>query len=177
MTETPQAANDGEAPPFAAARVELGDVELAPLPPDLETIAEGLAAIDPWARVGRRPADFRAALTKPLAATHRFSIRREGACVGALVIRYPFLRGPYIELIGLFPGARGKGIARRIVEWMEREVHGEATNIWLCVTDWNAPARAAYAALGFREVGDLPDLAAGGTTEIFMRKAFAAPLP
>lgn len=162
--------------PFAAERNTLGDVELAPLLPDLDVIAEGLAAIDPWARVGREPEHFRAALTKPLAATFRYAIRRNDTCVGALVIRYPFLRGPYIELIGLFPEAQGHGIARRVVEWMEREVAGEATNLWLCVTDWNAPARAAYAALGFCEVGPLPALAAGGTTEIFMRKAFAPPL-
>lgn len=162
--------------PFAAARYRIGDVELAPMAPDLETIAEGLAAIDPWARVGRRPADFHAALTKPLAATFRFSIRLDGNCVGALVLRYPFLRGPYVELIGLFPQARGRGIARRVVEWMEHEVAAEATNLWLCVTDWNAPARAVYTALGFSEVGLLPELAADGTTEIFMRKAFASPL-
>lgn len=160
---------------FAAERYDLGDIELAPLGPDLETIALGLAAIDPWARVGRTPETFRAALARPLAATFRFSIRREGACVGVLVIRHPFMRGPYVELIGLFPEAQGHGIARAIVAWMEREVAGEATNLWLCVTDWNTPARAAYAALGFVEVGPLPDLAAGGTTEIFMRKPFAPP--
>ena len=173
-TATPDA--DRTSAPFTAERYTLGDVELAPLAPDLDTIAEGLAAIDPWARVGRRPEHFRAALTKPLAATFRYSIRRGGTCVGALVIRYPFLRGPYIELIGLFPEAQGLGIARRVVAWMEREVADEATNLWLCVTDWNEPARAAYTALGFTEVGPLPLLAAGGTTEIFMRKAFAPPL-
>lgn len=162
--------------PFAAERYDLGDVELAPLAPDLEAVATGLAAIDPWARVGRTPDVFRTALVRPLAATFRFSIRRAGTCVGALVIRHPFMRGPYVELIGLFPQAQGRGIARAIVAWMEREVAGEATNLWLCVTDWNTPARAAYAALGFVEVGPLPDLAAGGTTEIFMRRPFAAPL-
>lgn len=176
MTTSPSPEAGRTTAPFAAERYTLGDVELAPLHPDLDAIAEGLAAIDPWARVGRKPEAFRAALTKPLAATFRFSIRRGERCVGGLVVRYPFLRGPYIELIGLFPEAQGRGIARRVVEWMEHEVAGEATNLWLCVTDWNDAARAAYAALGFTEVGPLPQLAAGGTTEIFMRKAFAPPL-
>jgi ribosomal protein S18 acetylase RimI-like enzyme len=85
------------------------------------------------------------------------------------------MRGPYIETIALFPEAQRRGIARRVIDWMAEEIHGEATNIWLCVTEWNAPARAAYSALGFVEIGPIPDLASVGHTEIFMRKPLDAP--
>ena len=85
------------------------------------------------------------------------------------------MRGPYVETIALFPEAQRRGFARRIVEWIGREVEGEAANIWLCVTDWNAPARAAYAAMGFVEIGPIPDVALVGQTEIFLRKVLGPP--
>ena len=138
-------------------------------------IAAGLAAIDPWARIGRTASAFEAAITRPSPGAHRFALRRAGRPIGYLALRWPFMRGPYIETIAVFPEAQGRGLARRIVDWMADEVAGEAANIWLCVTDWNAPARAAYAALGFVEIGPIPDLVAEGQSEIFMRRPFAPP--
>ena len=162
--------------PFSAAHYDLDGLVLGPLGDDVEAIAERIAGLDPWASMGRPPSSFVAYMTRPMAATFRFALRLDGRPVGFLSLRYPFMRGPYIETVALFPEAQHRGFGRRIVEWMGREVAGEATNIWLCVTDWNAPARAAYAAMGFVEVGPIPDVAMLGQTEIFLRKTLATPL-
>lgn len=162
-------------PPFSAATFDLGVVRPTPLGDDVAAIAERLAGLDPWARVGRPAASFVDYLTRPMAATFRFALRIETAPVGVLSVRHPFLRGPYVEIVALFPEAQRRGIGRALFDWIAREVEGEATNLWLCVTEWNAPARAFYAALGFVEVGPLPDVAVAGQTELFLRKVLAAP--
>lgn len=160
---------------FAAPLYRLGDLELGPIGADLDRLAVGVAAIDPWAAAGYGPDMLRERMTRPWAATFRFALRLDGRPIGYLALRHPFMRGPYIETIALFPEAQRRGLARRIVAWMGEEARGDATNLWLCVTEWNAPARAAYAALGFVEIGPIPDLTAPGQTEIFMRKPLAAP--
>lgn len=162
--------------PFAAETHDLDGLVLGPLGDDVAAIAERMATLDPWAAMGRPPESFVAYMTRPMAATFRHALRLDGRPVGFLSLRYPFMRGPYIETIALFPEAQRRGFGRRIVEWMGREVAGEATNLWLCVTDWNAPARAAYAAMGFVEIGPIPDVALVGQTEIFLRKPLGPPL-
>lgn len=162
--------------PFAAETHDLDGLVLGPLGDDVAAIAERMATLDPWASMGRPPDSFAAYMTRPMAATFRYALRLDGRPVGFLSLRYPFMRGPYIETIALFPEAQRRGFGRRIVEWMGREVEGEATNLWLCVTDWNAPARAAYAAMGFVEIGPIPDVALVGQTEIFLRKPLGPPL-
>lgn len=161
--------------PFSAPTHDLDGLVLGPLGDDVAVIAERLATLDPWASMGRPAASFVAYMTRPMAATHRFAVRLDGRPVGFLSLRWPFMRGPYIETIALFPEAQRRGFARRIVEWIGREVAGEATNIWLCVTEWNAPARAAYAAMDFVEIGPIPDVALVGQTEIFLRKVLGPP--
>ena len=169
MTDAPHA-------PFAAPTHDLGVAVLGPLGDDAADLAARVVAIDPWARTGLSTEAMLARMRRPMAATYRFAIRRDGRAVGYVALRYPFMRGPYLETIAVLPEAQRLGIGRAVIDWMGREVAGEATNLWLCVTEWNAPARTAYTALGFVEVGPLPDVAAPGVTEIFMRKILAPPM-
>lgn len=158
--------------PFAPHRHDLGDaVALVPIPPEaVDELARRTVAIDPWARLGVAAAAMAVRIAAPSDGARRFAITRAGAIVGWVSIRHPFMRGPYLETIALFPEARRGGIARRVIDWMGREVAGREADLWLCVTEWNDDARAAYRALGFEEVGRLPDLVAPGVCEIFMRK-------
>lgn len=165
--------------PFAAVRHRLddapGDVALRPIDPsEAPALAARVVAIDPWARLGLPAAAMAERMTRPSPGPHRFVVERDGAVVGYVAVRHPFMRGPYLETIAIFPEAARRGLGRRVIEWMVREVEGLEANLWLCVTEWNAPARAAYAALGFVEIGPIPDLVAPGQSEIFMRKPLAA---
>ncbi|MCE1236801.1 MAG: GNAT family N-acetyltransferase [Hyphomicrobiales bacterium] len=166
-------------PPFAPRSHDLGDgITLAPIPPEaVDALAARVVALDPWARAGVPAAALVERMTRPWAATHRFVVEREGAAVGYVSVRWPFMRGPYLENIAIFPEAQRRGLARRVIAWMGREVSGAEANLWLCVTEWNEPARATYRALGFVEVGPLADLTALGQNEIFMRKILTPPVP
>lgn len=162
--------------PFAPRRHVLGDVGLAPFgATDVEALAARVVALDPWASLGVAPATMAARMRDASPGARRFVVERDGAAVGYVAVRWPFLRGPYLETIAILPEAQRRGIATRVVAWMSAEVAGRDANLWLCVTASNAPARAAYQALGFTEVGPIADLVAPGATEIFLRRVLAPP--
>ncbi len=149
---------------------DLGICSLTEGTPDADALGALLAGIDPWKAHGRPASVMADRFRRADPSAGRFAIRAEGEIVGAVVVRFPFLRGAYLETLGLAETARGRGIGRAIIEWMEQEIAGEAANLWLCVTDWNEAARRFYRANGFAEVGLLPDLSVEGMTEVFMRK-------
>lgn len=156
--------------PFSQSRYDLGPAELVDSPPHAGAIGAILAAIDPWQRNGRTAMEMAARFRDPDPGVARFAVMRDGAAVGGVIIRYPVLRGAYLETLGLAANARGTGIGRAVIDWMGREIDGVAGNLWLCVTEWNASARAFYRASGFVEVAPLPGLVQEDQAEIFMRK-------
>ena len=156
--------------PFRQMTYDLGRCSLTEGTADADVLGALLAGIDPWKAHGRTAAVMADRFRRDDPSAGRFAIRAEGEIVGAVVVRFPFLRGAYLETLGLAETARGRGIGRAIIEWMEQEIAGEAANLWLCVTDWNEAARRFYRANGFSEVGLLPDLSVEGMTEVFMRK-------
>ena len=88
-------------------------------------------------------------------------------------IRPPWLRGPYIELVCVFPPHQGRGIGDALVSWMETRTGSGEPNLWALVSAGNAGARRFYARLGFREVAPLADLVRAGCDEILLRKRIA----
>ena len=156
--------------PFARPVYDLGPATLVDARLHAEALGMLLAGIDPWKFFGRTAAELAARFSRDDPSAGRFAVLLEGEIVGAVIVRYPFLRGAYLETLGLSETARGHGIGRAVIDWMAEEIAGEATNLWLCVTEWNVAARAVYERLGFVAVAPLPDLVADGTNEIFMRK-------
>ncbi|MBT9290136.1 GNAT family N-acetyltransferase [Prosthecodimorpha staleyi] len=166
---------------FAAGCYDIGGnrsdpLRLAPVDGYEAALGLALAAIDPWARVGRPAASLEAYWRRRDPTTFRFAILADGELAGAVAVRDPFMRGPYLELLAVLPAFQGHGIGRAVMDWLAGEgLKAGGSNLWLCVTDWNAPARAFYEGLGFEAVGPIPDLAVTGTTEIFLRRRLAAP--
>lgn len=159
--------------PFAAAEHLLsGAVRLAPLlaAADAAAIAAMLVNLDPWRTLGYRSDQLTRYLLRADPALHRFRILDREALIGVLCVRYPWLRGPYIELVGITPQARGSGLGSAIVGWVETEVLGEAGNLWACVSAGNQAARHFYAGRGFCEIAPIDDLVSRGHAEILLRK-------
>lgn len=159
--------------PFAAAEHPLSSAgRLAPLhdASDAAAIAAMLVNLDPWRTLGYRSDQLTRYLLRGDPALHRFRILDREALVGVLCVRYPWLRGPYIELVGITPQARGSGLGSAIVGWVETEVLGEAGNLWACVSAGNQAARHFYAGRGFCEIAPIDDLVSRGHAEILLRK-------
>ncbi len=150
-------------------------VQLMPMSPAAAKIlGPGLAAIEPWARVGFPAATMTAFLAASEAGAVRYQITVGDVAAGVLVIRHPWLHGPYLQLIGLLPPFHRRGIGEQALDWIESEARGRFRNLWLCVSAFNTDARRLYERQGYTLAGRLDDLVYEGLDELLMRKRLFA---
>jgi diamine N-acetyltransferase len=133
-------------------------------------IAEMLAASEPWATLKFSAAALANYLTRDDAALRRYAVSVDDRLAGVIGVRHPWLRGPYIELLGLFPECRGKGIGKRLLAWAESEARREAKNLWVVVSSFNHQALDFYQGLGFYPIGPIEGLVTPEHDEILLRK-------
>jgi GNAT superfamily N-acetyltransferase len=101
----------------------------------------------------------------------RYVIDVGGVTAGAAAVRYPWLKGPYLELLALLPERQGQGIGAAVLSWLEDETRRNgARNLWACASRFNARALQFYRRHGFAETAVLPGLVAEGFDEILLRK-------
>jgi diamine N-acetyltransferase len=91
--------------------------------------------------------------------------------VGAAGLRLNWLRGPYLQFLGLVPGFQGKGAGPLFLKWIDHEAHAAGQhNVFVCATDTNTRAITFYERHGYRQVGTLDGLVQPGTSEVLLRK-------
>lgn len=157
---------------FSAPVHDLDGCRLStPLGPDeAQAVAEMLAASEPWATLQFSAAALAKYLTREDPALRRYLIAVEGRPAGVICVRHPWLRGPYIELLGLFPEQRGRGLGRKVLAWAEDEARREAKNLWVVASSFNHRALELYRSLGFQTIGAIPGLVRPEYDEILLRK-------
>lgn len=138
--------------------------------PEAAVLGTQLATMDPWRTLESTPEALSAYLLRPDSALSRYGVYAGNQLAGVISIRYPWLRGPYIELLGLLDGYQGQGIGRELLEWVCHETHPFAKNVWIAASGFNARALTIYQKLGFTPTGELPDLVKDGYTEYLLRK-------
>jgi len=102
---------------------------------------------------------------------HRFAVIIGEELGGVICVRYPWLLGPYLELMAILPNHQRRGIGREIISWLETQI--AERNIWTVVSSFNHTARHFYQKSGFLEIAILPDLIKPGFAEILLRKQVA----
>ena len=127
------------------------------------------AAIDPWKALGYEPGALGAYLERPDPTLFRFAMLWDGRAAGVIALRWPWLRGPLIEMLAVLPAHQGKGLAGAALSWTAARTAAVTSNVWATVSDFHAPARAFWKHQGFAEVAELPGLIGDGT-EILLRK-------
>ncbi|BAE52748.1 GNAT family N-acetyltransferase [Paramagnetospirillum magneticum] len=137
---------------------------------DARPLAQTLAAMDPWARLGYGEAALERYLGRDDGALSRWVVEHGDAPAGLLALRSPWLRGPYVELFAILPAFQGHGLGGTVMDWAAKSAAELAPNLWACVSDFNAPARAFYARHGFVEVTGLDGLVQAGMSEILLRR-------
>jgi ribosomal protein S18 acetylase RimI-like enzyme len=140
---------------------------------DVASLATTSAAIDPWLRYGATSDDL-ARFFDPAAndGARRMTLS-DGSDrpIGLVIIRWPWLMGPYVAFLAVLPGHQRAGLGTAILDAVEEEARSlSQRNVWLCVTGFNAAAQAFYRARGYHQAGQLDDLIADGTPELLMRK-------
>jgi ribosomal protein S18 acetylase RimI-like enzyme len=129
------------------------------------------AGIDPWAAYGYPPAALSAFLSASELGTTRFALRLGDDLAGAAVIRSGWLRGPYLQFLGVVPEYQGRGLGSALLAWMEQQARAaKERNLWVAASEINAGALRLYERHGFKQVAKLDDLAWDGRAEILMRK-------
>ncbi len=142
---------------------------LQPLTADMaKPTARQLSRLDPWLTLGYRAESLAYYLQRPDVSLHKFLVSASGQNVGVVCCRYPWLFGPFLELLAVYPQFQGQGFGREILKWLENQ---EAfTNVWTTVSAFNLRALKFYTKIGFEEVGMLADLVRAGFDEILLRK-------
>lgn len=134
-------------------------------------LGSGFAAIDPWARYNFSGDALAAYLGKTEAGAPRYIIRIDGEIAGAIGIRSAWLRGPYLQFLGILPPYQAQGAGQLVLAWFEgtARAHGER-NIWVAASEFNSTALKFYERHGFQRAARLDSLIEDGETEILLRK-------
>jgi diamine N-acetyltransferase len=164
--------------PFTPARHQLGvlrgggKLELATMTPEAAgVLGPAVAAIGPWAHYGFPPALLTEQLAKTSDGAVRYQVLADEVVVGAVLIRSPWLAGPYLQMLALLPPLQGQGAGAAILDWYEQTARaGAARNVWLCVTGVNVRAQRFYQRHGYQLAGTLAGLMRDGDDELLMRK-------
>lgn len=156
---------------FSEKSYGLAACELMPLEDHRARTGAGiLCGMDPWRRMGYTEGGLHRYLTGSDPSLKRYAVAVSSSTAGVVSIRFPWLRGPFLELLAVFPPYQGMGLGRQIVQWMADACAGATNSLWTTASAFNTPAREFYRHLGFTEAAVLPDLMAGGFSEILLRK-------
>ncbi|HEY8193447.1 MAG TPA: GNAT family N-acetyltransferase [Hyphomicrobium sp.] len=140
-----------------------------------ETLGPLLARIDPWDRHKYTPSALTAYLAAEEPGAPRFAINVGRGHAGAIGIKRDWLRGPYLQFLGLLPAYQRQGIGTSVLDWFESEARAtRAQNLWVAASDFNARALSFYEKHGFSRVATLDALVTEGSSEILLRKRLVA---
>lgn len=148
---------------------------LTPLDPArAKDLGAVFAAISPWADYPFDPASLAAYFAKVEPGAPRYQITLGGDVAGIAGLRNEWLRGPYVQFLGILPAFQGRGLGAAVMAWCERDARAKgARNLWVAASDFNVAARRFYERCGFAETARLDGLVQDGKTEILMRKRLA----
>lgn len=133
-------------------------------------LATALSKVTPWCEVPLAEDSLYDHFSIEDQALLRFAIIYGDQCAGVISVRYPWLKGPYLELLGLLPEAQRKGLGTELINWFENEAPKLNRNYWLLCSDFNEPALKFYEKLGYEKITLIESLFAKGFHNYLMRK-------
>ncbi len=140
-----------------------------------ERLGSAFAQIDPWAHYAYTAATLAAFLADEEPGTQRFQIVADQVLAGAIVIQSKWLRGPYLQFLGVLPAFHRRGLGRSALGWFESAARADgARNLWVAASEFNVAAQAFYERHGFVRLASIDGLVADGTAEILFRKRLPA---
>jgi ribosomal protein S18 acetylase RimI-like enzyme len=135
-----------------------------------EILGIALSEMDPWRSLGYSAKRLEDYLLREDPSLHRFEVHVGKELAGVVCVRYPWLRGPYLELVALSGSYRNLGVGKTLLDWFEEGAKAHGQNAWIIVTHFNEGARRFYARHGYQEIASLRGLITEGIDEILLRK-------
>jgi len=139
---------------------------------DAELISNNLAKLDPWRTLNYSSENLFKYFLRHDPALKRYVIVKDNNICGVTGIRYPWLRGAYIELLGIFESYQRIGIGSEIIQWAEEQSGIESENLWVIVSEFNQNAINFYEKKGFIKTASIRDLIKPGFNELLYRKNY-----
>jgi ribosomal protein S18 acetylase RimI-like enzyme len=137
---------------------------------DRDAVVTLLSESDPWKTLGYTNRDWDKIFAPMPQGRDTYVATIEGRVAAVAMLRQKFLLGDYLELLGVAGWARGRGLGGQLLAHVEAAVFARTMNLFACVSDFNAPARAFYKKNGYQEIGPMPDFLIPGKAEILLRK-------
>jgi ribosomal protein S18 acetylase RimI-like enzyme len=139
-----------------------------------EWAASLMAGSDPWITLGRGLDACRSRCNDP--EYRLFVARQNGRPCGFVLIHPRGVAGsPYVASIAVAEEFRGRGLGTRMMDFAEDLFAGKSRYIFLCVSSFNARARALYERRGYSLVGELADYVIDGASEFLLCKRLGRP--
>lgn len=137
---------------------------------DVELLSSSFAVSQPWFTLGVSVSGLKNYFLREDANLYRYAVRVDNQLAGVICLRYPWLRGPYIELFGLIECYRGQGIGSQLLYWAETEARYQSNNLWLVTSSFNHLALQFYQRHGFQQIGIIEGLVHPDYDELLLRK-------
>ena len=144
--------------------------EIRPLASEDEArrCAEMMCSTEPWITIGRSFEENLALIQGPNREV--FVVDGAHGILGFVVINMSGSLIGYIQTICVDAEARRRGVGTLLIEFAERRIFADTTNVFLCVSSFNTRARALYERLGYKLVGEMDNYVIEGASEFLMRK-------
>ena len=158
--------------PFAESHYTLATCSLRAVhnTEDARVLSTMLVTMEPWRSLRYTADALERYLLREDAGLHRYVVEVQNQTSGIVCVRYPWLLGAYLELLGLGVAAQGGGVGSDVMRWLEEQTSLASRNVWALVSGFNTNAREFYARLGYHEIGPIKDLVEPGYDEILLRK-------
>ena len=131
----------------------------------------------PWQQYGFSAAAMtRSFAPKPVPDNGaRYLVRVGDVLAGGMIIRDPWLIGPYLQMLAVLPDFQRTGVGGRMLGWFEARARAaKQRNIWLCVTASNQQAQQFYFAHGWALATDIDGLIQDDIGERLLRKRLSS---
>ncbi|MEQ1717615.1 MAG: GNAT family N-acetyltransferase [Hyphomicrobium sp.] len=134
-------------------------------------LGQAFSALSPWVVYPYSAAALQAYFEGSRPDAPRYCLRSGDTLIGALGLQLNWLRGPYIQFLGVLPAHQAAGTGARVLEWVEAQARERADrNLWVAASDFNARALSFYERHGFQRVSVLDGLVQDGRDEVLLRK-------
>lgn len=138
---------------------------------DARELAQRFAAMAPWSRYPLSAAALEKYLGAHEVGAPRYCLRISDAPAGALGLRLNWLRGPYIQFLGVIPEFQKSGLGAAMLQRVIAEARTRADrNVWVAASSFNADALRFYERHGFERAALLDGLIQDDVDEVLLRK-------
>jgi len=142
--------------------------------PDCAELAPQLAKLVPWSTYQFTSDTLVHSLAAEQPNAPRFLIRAGDKKIGIVGVQLNWLRGPYLQFLGILPPHQGRGLGAAVLHWLESEARRMGDrNVWVCVSSFNVRAISFYERHGFRRAALLEGLIQEEHNELLLRKRIA----